>query len=44
MSKKRGEVMIIKRILFCGIYAAVGCDEKCDKAWGRNSRPKKTIK
>jgi len=32
--------MIIKRILYFGVYAAVGCDEKCNKAWGRNSRPK----
>jgi len=27
-------------IIFFGRKTAVECDEKCDKAWGRNSRPR----
>ena len=27
-------------ITFCGLTAKVICDEKCEKAWGLNSRPK----
>ena len=29
-----------KLITYCGQPAKVGCDEKCEKAWGLNSRPK----
>lgn len=29
-----------KLITYCGQPAKVGCDEKCHKAWGSNSRPK----
>lgn len=32
--------MITKQITFCGQPAIVGCDAKCDKAWGINNRPK----
>jgi hypothetical protein len=32
--------MILKRITYFGQPAAVGCDAKCNKAWGINSRPK----
>ncbi len=28
-----------KTITFCGQSAIIECDERCDKAWGRNSRP-----
>jgi hypothetical protein len=33
--------MIIKGITFAGKPVVVGCDAKCNKAWGRNSRPQK---
>lgn len=29
-----------KQILYSGKTVTVGCDEKCDKAWGLNGRPK----
>lgn len=29
-----------KMIIFCEQQAKVGCDEKCNKAWGMNSRPR----
>lgn len=29
-----------KIIQYCGETVWVGCDEKCNKAWGHNSRPK----
>lgn len=28
-----------KEIVFCGQTVKVACDEKCNKAWGINSRP-----
>ncbi len=31
--------MIFKRITYFGQSAAVACDARCDKAWGRNNRP-----
>lgn len=31
--------MLKKEILFMGKKAVVGCDEKCEKAWGINRRP-----
>ena len=34
---------IIKRITFFDTPAAVGCDGKCNKAWGANTRPKVQI-
>lgn len=27
-------------IMFCDQQAKVGCDEKCEKAWGNENRPK----
>jgi len=35
--------MIFKAIIYCGQAAAIGCDEKCDKAWGISSRPKRQL-
>lgn len=35
--------MIIKKIIFFGQAAAVGCDEKCHKVWGMSNRPKKQL-
>ena len=32
--------MIKKEINYFGQKAMICCDEKCDKAWGINSRPK----
>jgi hypothetical protein len=32
--------MIQKEITYWGERIIVACDGKCDKAWGRNSRPK----
>ncbi len=32
--------MLIKCVLFFDHHVAVGCDAKCDKAWGINSRPR----
>jgi len=32
--------MIQKNITYCGQRIIVACDEKCNKAWGMNSRPK----
>ncbi len=29
-----------KKIIFCGQPAKVKCDEKCNKAWGMNNRPR----
>lgn len=29
-----------KNIIFCGQNAKIACDEKCNKAWGNNNRPK----
>lgn len=29
-----------KIITYCGQTAKVGCDEKCEKAWGSNNRPR----
>jgi len=29
-----------KQITYCGQQVFVSCDEKCDKAWGINNRPK----
>jgi len=29
-----------KIITYCGQRAKVGCDERCDKAWGINERPR----
>lgn len=29
-----------KIIIFCGHQAKVACDEKCNKAWGMNHRPR----
>lgn len=35
--------VILKRITFMGIPAAVACDARCDKAWGRSSRPRQQL-
>lgn len=32
--------MLTKEIVFFGQKAVVGCDSKCEKAWGINMRPK----
>jgi hypothetical protein len=32
-----------KTITYCGIQAKVGCDEKCNKAWGITLRPKEQL-
>jgi hypothetical protein len=32
--------VISKRITYCGKSATIACDARCDKAWGRNSRPR----
>ena len=32
-----------KFITFFGQKAKIGCDEKCNKAWGNNSRPKEQL-
>lgn len=32
-----------KIITYCGVPAKVACDEKCDKAWGINGRPKNQL-
>jgi hypothetical protein len=29
-----------KLIMYCGQKAKIACDEKCNKAWGWNTRPK----
>jgi len=29
-----------KIITYCGQKAKIGCDEKCNKSWGLNNRPK----
>lgn len=31
--------MLKKRIIYFGQPALISCDGRCDKAWGRNSRP-----
>lgn len=35
--------MITKMITYFGQKAKVACDEKCNKAWGTNSRPTKQL-
>lgn len=35
--------MIVKRIIFFGQSATHACDGKCNKAWGRNGRPRVQI-
>jgi len=35
--------MTIKKIIFFGEAVAVGCDEKCHKAWGSRNRPKNQL-
>ena len=35
--------MIRKQITYFGQPAAVACDRKCEKAWGRSSRPEKQL-
>lgn len=32
-----------KQITYCGEQRIVACDEKCNKAWGVNSRPKEQL-
>lgn len=32
-----------QRITFCGQQVDVACDRRCDKAWGRDSRPRKQL-
>lgn len=32
-----------KEIIYCGQKTKVGCDEKCNKAWGLNTRPKEQL-
>jgi hypothetical protein len=32
--------MIAKQILYCGHKLILVCDARCDKAWGRNRRPR----
>lgn len=32
--------MLSKEIIFLGNKVVIACDEKCDKAWGLNCRPK----
>lgn len=29
-----------KEILYCGCRTIIACDEKCNKAWGVNNRPR----
>jgi len=37
------EAVLTKRIIFFGQPATIGCDVKCEKAWGVNSRPKRYL-
>lgn len=32
-----------KQITYCGEQRIVACDEKCNKAWGINQRPKRSL-
>ena len=36
--------MIQKQITYCGQPATIACDERCDKAWGVNVRPKRHLR
>lgn len=33
-------IKLTKKITYCGVPAIIGCDAKCEKAWGLNSRPR----
>ena len=35
--------LLAKRIVFFGKPATVGCDAQCNKAWGREDRPKRYL-
>jgi hypothetical protein len=42
--RKRGKKEVMeKQIIYFGKQVIVACDQKCDKAWGINSRPKEYL-
>lgn len=43
LSRKEGRAMKESKITFVGQPAKIACDEKCDKAWGINLRPKNQL-